>query len=110
MSFPETASELFERMPGNFKPEVAGDLDAVIQFDLTGDGGGTWAATIAHGKCQVVESPADDPTLTLTMDANEYMAMCRGELNAVTAFMTRKIKVKGDVGLAMKLQSLFGIG
>jgi putative sterol carrier protein len=110
MGLPETASELFEKMPGNFKPEVAGDLDAVIQFDLTGHGGGTWTATIAHGKCEVSQGPAEDPTLTLTMDAGEYLAMCRGELNAVSAFMRQKIKIRGDVGLAMKLQSLFGIG
>ena len=110
MDFPETASELFESMPHNFKPEVAGDLNAVIQFDLTGDDGGTWTATIADGKCHVAEGPAEDPTLTLTMGADEYLAMCRGDLNAMTAFMLRKIKLRGDVGLAMKLQGLFGIG
>jgi putative sterol carrier protein len=110
MDFPETTTELFEQMPRNFRPEVAGDLNAVIQFDLTGDGGGTWTADIGEGKCQVAQGPADNPTLTLTMDAREYLAMCRGDLNAMTAFMLRKIKLSGDVGLAMKLQSLFGLG
>ena len=110
MDFPETASELFESMPQNFKPEVAGDLNAVIQFDLTGEGGGTWTATIADGKCQVAEGPAEGPTLTLKMDARQYLAMCRGDLNATSAFMLGKIKLRGDVGLAMKLQGLFGLG
>jgi putative sterol carrier protein len=110
MNFPATASELFENMPRNFKPEVAGELTAVIQFDLTGNDGGIWTATIADGKCDVTEGPAKNPTLTLTMDAGEYLAMCRGELNAMSAFIQRKIKLRGDMGLAMKLQSLFGLG
>jgi putative sterol carrier protein len=109
MGFPETASELFELMPDNFNAEAAGDLNATIQFDLTGEGGGTWVAAIADGKCQVAEGAADAPSLTLTMDTGDFMAMNRGELNAMTAFMQGKIKLKGDMGLAMKIQSLFGL-
>ena len=110
MSFPETLSELFESMPGRFRPEVAGDLNAVVQFDLTGNDGGVWTARIADGQCDVAQGPAENPTLTLTMEADKYLAMCRGELNAMSAFITGKIKLKGDMGLAMKLQGLFGLG
>jgi putative sterol carrier protein len=110
MSFPSTASELFAAMPNNFNAGAAGDLNATIQFDLTGDGGGTWAATVADGTCKVVEGAADSPTLILTMDTDDFMAMSRGNLNPMNAFMSGKIKLQGDMGLAMKLQNLFNLG
>ena len=110
MSFPSTASELFAAMPANFNAEAAGDLNATIQFDLTGDSGGVWAVTVADGKCDVTTGGANAPTLTLTMEAGDFMALSRGDLNPMTAFMGGKIKLQGDMGLAMKLQSLFGLG
>lgn len=110
MSFPSTTSELFAAMPDNFNAGAAGDLNATIQFDLTGDGGGTWAVTVADGKCEVTEGAAKDPTLILTMDADDFMAMSRGDINPMNAFMGGKIKLQGDMGLAMKLQSLFNLG
>ena len=107
MSFPQTAHELFAAMPSNFNASVAGDLDATIQFDLTGDDGGLWAVAIADGVCKVNEGTASSPDLTLTMAADDFMAMNRGELNPMNAFMAGKIKLQGDMGLAMKIQSLF---
>lgn len=110
MSMPNTPSELFAAMPSNFNASAAGDMNATIQFDLTGDEGGTWAVAVAEGACEVNEGAADSPTLTLTMDAADFVALSRGELNPMSAFMGGKIKLQGDMGLAMKFQTLFNMG
>jgi len=110
MSFPSTPKELFEKMPDNFDAGAAGDMNAIIQFDLSGDGGGVWAVSVADGQCSVTEGGDPSPTLTIGMEANDFMALTRGELNPMNAFMGGKIKLQGDMGLAMKFQGLFGMG
>jgi len=100
-------AEIFVAMPGGFISERAAGMNAVIQFDLTGEGGGKWYATIANQQLQVAEGATTSPTMTLTMAASDYVAMTNGELNAMTAFMQGKIKVAGDMQLALKMQNLF---
>jgi putative sterol carrier protein len=107
---PSTPSELFAAMPTNFDASAAGDMNATIQFDLSGDGGGIWAVAVADGKCSVTEGGVASPTLTIAMDAADFVALTHGELNPMNAFMSGKIKLQGDMGLAMKFQSLFGQG
>lgn len=109
MALPKTPQKLFEMMPKAFNVEKAAGVNAVVQIDLTGDEGGTWAVKIADGQCTVDNAPADDPSLTLTMAAGDYMAMVGGELNPMNAFMQGKVKLKGDMGLAMKFQNLFNL-
>jgi putative sterol carrier protein len=105
-----TPKELFDRMPDNFDAGAAGDMNAIIQFDLSGDSGGVWAVTVADGQCTVKDGASESPTLTIAMDAEDFVALTRGDLNPMNAFMSGKIKLQGDMGLAMKFQSLFGLG
>jgi putative sterol carrier protein len=100
-------AEIFAAMPGGFISERAAGLTAVIQFDLTGEGGGQWHATIAEQQLQVAQGTAALPTMTLTMAAGDYVAMTNGDLSPMTAFMQGKIKVAGDMQLALKMQNLF---
>lgn len=102
--------EVFDMIPGRFMPEKAGDLKAVIQFDLNGDGGGQYYLSIADQACTVQPGVSSSPTMTLTASAADYLGLMNGELNAMQAFMQGKIRVKGDVSLAMKMQAIFGIG
>ncbi len=83
-------------------------VSAVYQFDLSGDNGGVFHVTVDDGKATVVESEHDSPNITITMAAEDFDAMLDGKLNATSAFMAGKLKVKGDMSLAMKLQSLLG--
>lgn len=102
-----TIQQIFEAMPKRFSAEKAGELSASVQFDLTGEGGGQYYANIANGQCQVAQGTAANPTMVLTAAASDYLAMINGELNPMQAFMQGKVKIKGDIGTAMKLQSLF---
>ncbi len=83
-------------------------VSAVYQFDLSGDNGGVFHAAVDDGKATVVEDAHDSPNITISMTGEDFAAMLDGKLNATSAFMAGKLKVKGDMSLAMKLQSLLG--
>lgn len=99
--------EYMAKMPELFIPEKAGDIEAVIQLDLSGDNGGQWHFTIADGTCQVAEGAADNPAMTLIATADDLYGVFMGETNAMAAFMQGKIKVAGDMSLALKMQTMF---
>ena len=107
---PLTISQLMEKMPGAFLPEKAQGVNATIHFKFTGEEAGEWNAFIADGKCAVTQgAPASQPTMTLTADSNDYVKIFTGELDGMSAFMQGKIKLGGDLNLAMKLMQMFKI-
>jgi putative sterol carrier protein len=102
-------SEIFTGMAQRFQPEKASGIDATIQFDLTGDNGGLYWIKIADGKCVTGEGQADAPKMTIKAAADDWHKIAHGELNAMQAFMGGKMKIQGDMSLAMKMQGLFGM-
>ena len=104
-----TVKETFDAMTGRFKADKAAGTNAVIQYDISGDGGGTWHAVIKDGACAVNEGPATSPNLTLQMSAQDWLDMTAGKQSGQMLFMSGKLKLKGDMGLAMKLGSLFSV-
>jgi putative sterol carrier protein len=101
-----TVAKLMERMPKAFLPEKAEGVDAVIQFHL-GEKGGDWMVTIREGTCKAEEGVAESPKLTLNADADDYIDIVTGKLNAMKALATKKISFKGDLNLAMKMMDFF---
>jgi putative sterol carrier protein len=106
---PLTVAELMERMPGAFIPEKAQGVDAIIQFRFTGAEPGEWIATIKDGKVEVGRGTDSSPRMTLTADSSDYVKIFTGELDGMQAFMQGKIKLAGDLNLAMKLMQMFKI-
>jgi putative sterol carrier protein len=102
-----TVRAIFEKMPETFIPEKAVGLNLVVQFDITGDGGGRWHAAIVDGALSVVEGQHPSPQLTLTASAPDYVAISTGKLKGQLAFMTGRIKASGNLAMAMKMQSIF---
>jgi putative sterol carrier protein len=102
-----TVSEIFTNMPSRFRADKAGGTNAVIQYDISGEGGGTWHAVIKDGACTVNQGPATNPSLTLQVAAQDWVDVTTGKQNPQMLFMSGKLKLKGDMGLAMKLGSMF---
>ena len=104
-----TVKETFDLMSSRFKPDKAAGVNAVIQYDITGEGGGSWHATIKDGKCAVGPGAATSPNLTLTISGQDWLDMLAGKVSGQMAFMSGKLKLKGDMGLAMKIGGMFSV-
>ena len=102
-----TVAAVFKDMESKFKADKAAGMNATFQFDITGDGGGQWNAKVENGEATFSEGVADSPTVTITALDDDWVNIVNGQLNPQMAFMTGKIKVKGDIGLATKLGALF---
>ena len=104
-----TPDQIVEMMPGQITPERAGSTNAMIAFDLSGEQGGKWWVKIHDGKAESGKGePPEPPKLTLLADANDWVNIMTGKLDGTAAFMQGKLKIKGDMGLAIKMQSLLG--
>jgi putative sterol carrier protein len=104
---PFQAKEFVEQLVANFPPEKAAGIEAEVQVNLTGEGGGNWTIKISGGKVSAVEGKAPSPRLTITSSLADIAAITEGKLDGMAAFMQGKVKLDGDVGLAMRMVSLF---
>lgn len=102
-----TVNEVFEKMPQVFNPAAAAGLNVVYQFHITGAQGGDWNVVIKDSACQVNPGVHDSPSVSLTMADDDWLAMCNGTLNGMTAFMTGKLKASGDIMAAQRIPTLF---
>jgi putative sterol carrier protein len=103
-----TPDQIVEALPRYLVSEKAGTTKATIQFDLSGEHGGKWWVKIQDGKAESGKGEApDNANLTLVADSGDFVKIMTGEMDGMSAFMSRKLQVKGDMGLAVKLQQLF---
>ena len=103
-----TPQQIFDSMPQALVPEKAGSTKATILFDLSGDQGGKWWVKIHDGQAESGHGDAPEtPQLTLMADAMDYVKISLGQLDGTAAFMQGKLKIKGDMGLAIKMAGFF---
>ena len=107
MSISTDVKEIFAKMPEVFLPEKAAGLNKTIVMDLSGEGGGQWTIKLVDGAISIDEGEDGSPHLTLRMAAVDFIDLIHGRANPMNLFMAGKIKVEGDVTLAMKFQDLF---
>ena len=104
---PTTLQELITGMPSAFNAQSAGDLQAVIQFDVSGEEPGQYYLRIAKGKCAAFEGKHPHPMLTIHTPSEVWIAIIRGELNGTQAMMQRKYTVEGNLSLLIRFNDLF---
>jgi putative sterol carrier protein len=81
-------------------------INATYQFNLTGDGGGSWVIALTDDAKSVSEGEDENANCVISMSSADFMGMIGGSLNPQMAFMTGKLRVKGDMALALKLQAV----
>ena len=98
-----SALEFLNKLPAALNANAASGLDCVLQFNTATPA----YVTIKGGEATVTAGTATSPNVTISMDDNDLIKMFKGELNAMMAFMTGKLKVDGDLMMAQKLANLF---
>lgn len=99
-------SQQFQDMVANLDAEKAQGMDAIIQFDISGENGGLYWLKIADGAAESGQGQVEKPNMTLRASAADWLAVTKGDLNPMQAFMSGRLKVQGDMSLALKLQTL----
>ena len=102
-----TVKELVFNHEKAFLPEKAAGVNAVIQYKLTGDQAGDYIISIEDDVCKVEEGQAENPTMTLNADGEYFRDVLLGKEDGMKGFMMGKLKLAGDLNLAMKLTSFF---
>jgi putative sterol carrier protein len=99
-----SAKEFFDSLESRVDPAKTAGMNNSYLFDI--DGAGKWKVDVQDGNVTVTEN-AEDADVTITTSEETFEKIVSGEQNATSAYMTGKLKVKGDMGAAMKLQKLF---
>jgi len=106
----ETVRDLVSRLPAALAPGEAGDLQAAIQFDVSGEEPGAYYVVIENGACAAYEGTHPSPRVTIHSPADVWLKVNRGELDGATAFMSGQFTATGDVSLLMRFAALFSGG
>ena len=104
-----TIGELFETMPDRFNSAVAAGVTKTLQWNITGEETGVWAFQIVDGVGQLVQGGVEKPDTTFITSAKTWVAIAEGKQDPMKAFMTGKLKVSGDMMLAMKVPQFFPV-
>lgn len=100
--------EVFQMIDAALKedPSRAQGIEAVYQFNLTGEEAGTYQVILRPDSGSAVEGEQETPDCTLSIDSEDFKKMVEGELNGTQAFMSGQLKIDGDMGLAIRLQDV----
>jgi putative sterol carrier protein len=103
--------EIFKRMPERFRADKAGDVDAVLEWRIRGgaDGHDRWQLAIRDGACSVVQDGDEEPTVTFTIGPVDFVKLITGNASGPMMFTFGKLKVRGDLLLAARIQSFFEV-
>jgi hypothetical protein len=99
----QVAAELARR------PELAAQVDAVLQVEIAGAGGGIWAIdlTRAHAPPSVVAGAHVGPAVRITIAHDDFVDLVTGNQRWTDAYVRGKIDVRGNLVTALKLRTLF---
>jgi putative sterol carrier protein len=98
------AREFFETLESRVDPAKTAGMNNSYLFDI--DGAGKWKVDVTDGKVSVSEG-GEDADAVISTSEETFEKLTSGDQNPTSAYMTGKLKVKGDMGAAMKLQKLF---
>lgn len=97
------AGDLLKKLPKAFQPDAAGDTDCTVQFNISTP----MHLVIRNGACTAKEGDSRSPDVSITMEDDDLVSLMKGELNGMTAFMTGKLQLEGDLMLAQRMFGFF---
>jgi multimeric flavodoxin WrbA/putative sterol carrier protein len=97
-------------MAARMRRETAGDLQATIQFVVTGKQPGQWYFEIQDGVCTFKEGRADHPNLAIHTPSEVWVEVALRRMDGAKAFLEKKYTAEGDLGLLLRFKDFFGGG
>ena len=105
-----SVQEYFDTLNDRFVQSASKGVEAIFQFEISGDAGGTWHVIVKDEKLEINSGSHDDPSARITSSDANYLKICNGDMNGLRAVMTRKMKIQGNLVLARKMQHMFPTG
>ena len=102
-----TPQEVFDSMRGSFQPAKAKGVHARYQWDLTGPNGGEWWVDVNNGTYKMGKGKVEHPNVTFVAKAKDWVAVSNGQLSGTWAYLTGRLKIRGDQRIARKLSEMF---
>jgi len=102
-----TPQEVFDAMRGSFQPAKAKGVHVSYQWDLSGPNGGQWWIEVNDGSYKMGKGQIDHPNVTFRASDKDWVAICNDQLSGTWAYMTGRLKVRGDQAVARKLGEIF---
>jgi putative sterol carrier protein len=102
-----TPQAVFDSMRGSFQPAKAKGVHARYQWDLSGPQGGQWWIDVDDGKYKMGKGRIDNPNVTFVAKDKDWVAVSNHQMGGTWAYLTGRLKIRGDQGLARKLGEIF---
>jgi putative sterol carrier protein len=102
-----TPQQIFDSMRGSFQPAKAKGVHARYQWDLTGPNGGQWWIDVEDGTYKMGKGTIPNPSVTFIAKDRDWVAICHDQLSGTWAYVSGRLKVRGDQGVARKLGEMF---
>ncbi len=102
-----TPQEVFDSMRGSFQQAKAKGVHARYQWDLSGPQGGEWWIDVNDGNYKMGKGKIDNPSVTFVAKDKDWVAVSNHQMGGTWAYLTGRLKIRGDQGLARKLGEIF---
>jgi putative sterol carrier protein len=102
-----TPQEVFDSMRGSFQQAKAKGVHARYQWDLSGPQGGQWWIDVEDGKYKMGKGKIGNPNVTFVAKDKDWVAISNGQMGGTWAYLTGRLKIRGDQGIARKLGEIF---
>ena len=102
-----TPQEVFDSMRGSFQPAKAKGVHARYQWDLSGPHGGQWWIDVNDGTYKMGTGKIASPNVTFVAKDKDWVAVSNGQLGGTWAYLTGRLRIRGDQGVARKLGEIF---
>ena len=102
-----TPQDVFDGMRGSFQAAKAKGVHARYQWDLSGPNGGQWWIEVNDGTYKMGKGQIDHPSVTFRASDKDWVAICNDQLSGTWAYVTGRLKVRGDQNVARKLGEMF---
>ena len=102
-----TPQQVFDGMRESFGPEKAKGFHVRYQWHLSGPNGGDWYVEVNDGKCKIGQGKIDNPDVTFIASDKTWVGLSNGTIKGWWAYLSGRLKIRGDQNLAKKLGEMF---